>query len=61
MLTARRPQRGLAAARFIFSSAAITVGSLYLVTLSVAVTIIGTAARFSAATVRVLGRPRSDA
>jgi hypothetical protein len=44
MQAAHRPQRDLAAARSIFSSATITVGGLYLTTHSIAVTLIGTTA-----------------
>jgi hypothetical protein len=44
MQTAHRPQRDLAAVRSIFSSASITVGSLYLTTHSIAVTLVGTTA-----------------
>jgi hypothetical protein len=44
MQTAHHPQRDLAAARSIFSSASITVGGLYLTTHSIAVTLVGTTA-----------------
>jgi hypothetical protein len=44
MQIAHRPQRDLAGARAIFSSATITVGGLYLSTHSIIVTVIGTLA-----------------
>ena len=43
MQAVRRSQRDLSAARSMFSSAAVTIGSLYLATHSVAVTLIGAA------------------
>lgn len=44
MQVIRRPQRDLPAARAMFNTATVTVGSLYLATHSVTVTLIGAAA-----------------